>query len=235
MAVAVNNTDNVKSEDFSGVQSLAGVSFGSAASDRIIGVWIYNVALGSTGAFVSSVTIGGVTANKVDAASQTDGSGTELGFWWALVPSGTSGTIEVSFAPDALVNSILVNVFRVTGADTATPVASTATDDTLGTPSQDITIPVNGALVAGVCARKTLSAPTFVGWVNATSDGSNSGFINSNAIALKIETASEASAGTPTVSAVWVDATGVMFLGLVALQEVQPQPETRLLTKQLRY
>lgn len=71
------------------------VSFGDANSDRRI-----IIALGGysdTSSFpISSVTIGGVSATKLSTEASADGTNEWYSIWGASVPTGSSGTINVT-------------------------------------------------------------------------------------------------------------------------------------------
>lgn len=95
--------------------SFGGASFGAAAADRAIAVTIHGAAVVS-GREVSSVTIGGVSASRL--VNQTVGTGiitavTTSEIWIASVPTGTSGTVSVTFNFGML--RCAIGIFRITG------------------------------------------------------------------------------------------------------------------------
>lgn len=111
------------------------MQFGEAHARRYIFVVL---TCGDSGddAFPSgvAVTIGGVTATQ--GVFVSSGAGT-VWIGGALVPSGTSGTVQATVTYSATMNAIKVSTYRVTGLGSLTP-AATATGT--GTGSDDASI-----------------------------------------------------------------------------------------------
>lgn len=145
-----------------------GAILGSAASDRIIFVMAsgYN-AMTSEG--FDSVTIAGVSATKASAVART----TDLGFhfseiWWALVPSGATGTINFVFTGDDIICTAAV--YKVRGADTTTPIASQNTGSVAsGNVTASLTISDKTACLATACCGIN-GGDTDITWTNITED-----------------------------------------------------------------
>lgn len=119
-------------------------SLGDAAADREIVVCV--MASGSNTHSLSSVTIAGVGATKVAAPN---GSLITSDLWQASVPTGTSGTISVTFNEE--ISGCRIVVYRLTGIDTTAH--ATLTDRT--TPSNQTTtvggtlnVPTDGIILA---------------------------------------------------------------------------------------
>lgn len=234
MVALATFTDSTTFADFSSSPQSASVNVGSATSDRLVFVYLFNVDGNNTGKFIDAVTIGGVTATKVDDAYFTAGDGVgESGWYWALVPSGTSATLSVTFTSTPTGNGMVAVVYGVTGADTTTPVSDANADGmNLGDPSAAITIPVDGVLLAGTSSYRA-GAVSFNGWTNATPDQSGlGGTLIASVINMRTETGLSSTPGSPTVVADWSHANN--FLSLVAIQAGAP-PYSLLFNQQLRY
>lgn len=234
MAALATFTDTVNFADFSSSPQSSSVSVGSAASDRLVFIYLFNVDGYNTGKFIDAVTIGGVTATKVDDSYFTAGDGIgESGWYWALLPSGTSATLSVSFTSTPSGNGMVAVVYSVTGADTTTPVSDANADGmNLGDPSAAVTIPTDGVLLAGTSTYR-VGAVSFNGWTNATSDQAGlGGTLSASIINMRTETALSWTPGSPTVLADWSHANN--FLSLVAIQAGAP-PYSLLFNQQLRY
>lgn len=73
-----------------------GAAFGTASSDRVMLFWLALRAAGTvTG---TGCTIGGQTATLIAAAAATSGNTTRVEIWAALVPTGTTGTVAMTFS-----------------------------------------------------------------------------------------------------------------------------------------
>lgn len=95
---------------------------GDAADDRLIVVGVSGYR--DAGGTVNSATIGGVSATIHQSQGAARGSLTWLS---AVVPSGTSGTISVTFS--VLQAGCIISTYRVVGYESATP-EFTLYDDT---------------------------------------------------------------------------------------------------------
>jgi hypothetical protein len=155
--------------DFSSTDSYTevGASFGAAASDRLVAIAVNGFNFVSIDG-IDSVTIGGVAATlaveEVDSGVQFFSS-----IYWALVPTGSTGDIALTFTGDDIVGN--VGVYKITGADTSSPVAATA-DATVasGTVSASITPTANSATLASALAGlgNPASPVSNSFWTNAT-------------------------------------------------------------------
>lgn len=131
------------------VYTFSSVSFGAAATDRLL---IMAIAGGSTATLTTlqSVTIGGITAT-IHAQANNSGNtrNGHAAVVSASVPTGTSGTIVVTWLVDGVGIPMLdmsYALFRVTGLVSATP-TDTATASGAG-PTMNIDRSNNGFIVA---------------------------------------------------------------------------------------
>ena len=214
MAVSVSNTANSNILNFaSSPQTFTSVSFGAAASDRLIFV---SAEYYSVTAVITAMTIGGVSATKDTGSYATDGSNGSLGWWWALVPTGTTGNIVVtSSSPPA--DTVAISVYRVVGANTTTPVSSSTissgTNITLTVP----TSPANGAMIVASDAWGFSAAPALSGWTGVTSDGGGT-WSNINSFANgNLQVASTTSTGSITATATFTGTVTVQVTSGIAL------------------
>lgn len=95
--------------------SFAGISIGTAATDRLVAVAIVEGA--SAGTDPTSVTVGGISATKI--ASTNDGSNVTTTLWYAAVPTGTTATIAVNNGVTR--QFCRVDAFRIVGQSSSTP------------------------------------------------------------------------------------------------------------------
>lgn len=150
--VVVTHNGNANGTVSGGVVSLAAVPFGAAAGNRIIALSVMSEVN------VTAVTIGGITATKAV------GGGVDVfaSIWYAVVPTGTSGTVVLSAVSDG----VCVSCFSVNGAGSPTPsdtdsYATTAAQATLSS----MTVPSNGG---AIFAFTNESQATAVTWTGAT-------------------------------------------------------------------
>jgi hypothetical protein len=138
------------------------VTLGTAASDRIIIVGIHGRASASPNSVISNVTIGGITATQAGASRLLNLLIQEI--WFAIVPTGTTGNIVVTFGEGQVASSIGVwNVFGANPVPFDTD-GGTGTGATLSI--TNLTIPDNGC---GVMSYNNTTTTTAVVWTNATS------------------------------------------------------------------
>jgi hypothetical protein len=119
-------------------------SFGTADATRVIAVIILSRNSGGTQT-VSNVSIGGVSASK--AVGQLGSSNAMVGeIWYAAVPTGTSGTVSITFA--GANQRCAIQLYSIIAPSSAAP---TVTASSLANPatSGSITIPVGGAAIGG--------------------------------------------------------------------------------------
>ncbi len=127
--------------------------FGTPDPNRyILAIISSNIA----GAGVTGVTIGGVPAiGAFTIANAT----LRLAFFIALVPSGTTGTISVSFSPAP--SSIGISVYSIIGTSQPTP-----TNSGVGA----ISVPAGGFVVGGNFAFQNPGGPPNVTWTGLNLD-----------------------------------------------------------------
>tara|TARA_R100001244_G_scaffold122764_1_gene92411 strand:- start:394 stop:1068 length:675 start_codon:yes stop_codon:yes gene_type:complete len=130
------------------VYTFSDQALGDAAADRKI---VVITAGGSASAAVSSITIAGVSAALVldIGTSETNGE-----MWQADVPTGTSGTIVVTYG--SAIHNTGIGTFRITGAGTGPSAPSDTATDTDSDPIElTITVPKGGVCIAGACDDST--------------------------------------------------------------------------------
>ena len=145
-AVLTQSTDGVEREatdnfEVSGASPFTEVaaSIGSADAGRLVFVTISGIKnLDDT---ITSMTVGGVSAT---AATQVRRGSSDLfafsEIWWAAVPTGTTGNIVITATGDSF-TACSAQVYKVTNADTVTPIANSDTGDVAsGNVTTDVTI-----------------------------------------------------------------------------------------------
>lgn len=132
--------------------TFSSVSFGVANATRIIAVYI---AYGNNNAvFVTGVSIGGVAAT-LSAGSKTPDGAIHGEFWYAAVPSGTSGSIVVTCGATQLrMNIASWAVYN--------GIVATGYNDTSSPFSVSANVPDRGVVLAGVYNEQA-STYTFTG------------------------------------------------------------------------
>lgn len=208
MAVSLTNTADGQL-NFTGTTTgtITNMPIGTAAADRLVFVGIELVDGNSASAFITGVTIGGVTAAAL--ADNVDSSGGQSVIYWAAVPTGTTANVVMTVANSS--GDVFVNYsgFRAVGANTTTPVtSSSATNDAErdGAVSGSVTVGSGGALLA-VSGGFIFGGPIFVGWTNATASTARDYTIGGS-FRLENNTAIGTSSGSITVTADW---TGTLF------------------------
>lgn len=126
-------------------------NFGDAASDRYIVVAITSMSV--SGGTISSVTIGGVSASIDAQVTNSSSNYTVSGIAKAIVPTGTSGDIVVTFGAEQLRAGI--GVYRLLG------ISSTPTDtdtSTAADPKGYLDIAAGGYAIAVAYTAETATA-----------------------------------------------------------------------------
>ncbi len=207
---AIALTDHTFSSSGNSSYSFSSLSIGAAAGDRQIIVSVEARSQNSVPYTVSTVTVGGISATKICGADATNGV-TELRpeLWLASVPTGTTGTVAVTFSASVL--QCGVGVWRMTGA--ATSASATATDAGTGgsyVPSKSLAIPAGGVAV-GIAASSG-AAGSFT-WTSLTED-----FDEQSGATATHSGASLASAGgsTPTITATASGSNDVIGMALAS-------------------
>lgn len=106
--------------------SVAGVNFGTAATDRLI-VCVISCRRDATTS-ITGITIGGVAATVSPNVGNTT---TNLFYAWARVPSGTSGTVAWTYDQSGPIGRL--HVYSITGQTSDTPTINTGLITTAGT------------------------------------------------------------------------------------------------------
>jgi hypothetical protein len=150
--------------------TFAGVDFGpepGPGQRRYIAVAI--AAAQSSNRAITGVTIGGVTATQITANGTTP---TPRGVWVAEVPTGTSGSVVISFdgtiATVGAVVARLINPGNHLGVDTASALHSS------GNVSLDLDVPSGGFAMAAVSTQNA-STTTWTGLTELIDTDLNSG------------------------------------------------------------
>jgi hypothetical protein len=153
----------------SGSFSEIGVSIGTAAADRLVVVTVAALNVVSVDGF-DSVTIGGVAATLAIESTRTTGVGESFcSIYWANVPTGTTATIDFVFTGDDIYAD--VEVYRVVGADTVTPVTDTGTGSVAsGNISDSVTIGDDSVTFSVTQDGANTGAAGTTVWTNITED-----------------------------------------------------------------
>ena len=182
---AVNDTSGKTTYSF------ASVSFGTAASDRLIVVCANPN--GSSVTSINSMTIGGISATK--AAENQTGNGVSS-IWFALVPTGTSGT--VTFTCNAAASRARIAAYRVVGASNT----SSAHDSDTNTAASALSVSVSVGTVSGsvIIAASAVEGGSGTNWSSAvTEDSDASTGVSSRNFAVASQT--DAPGGTVDITA----------------------------------
>lgn len=154
--------------------SVTGVSLGTAASDRIVAVYIHYP--NGTISKISSVTIAGVSATlavEVNASNQAR----VAAIYYANITTGTSGTVSVvTNGTQSSAIRCIVASYSLYGLTSSTPTATqVSNNDVLNvSPTRSVTITPSsgGILIAGYNAGG-YNPPASATWTNATEDFEN--------------------------------------------------------------
>lgn len=141
IAAAVTTTflsGNDLVDNASATKTWAGLSLGTAASDRKIIVGITR-RIGTGTLVINSVTVGGVSATQIASFSIT--SGYQIAFFGAAVPTGTTGDVVVNVA-EAGVGRISVMLWRTVGLQSFTA-TDTKTDNTISSRTLSVSLNVS--------------------------------------------------------------------------------------------
>lgn len=191
--------------------NFADVPFGAADAGRWLVVHIHGANNDRT---VNSVTIGGVSASRVtdgvnDAETVVSDPASVVGaLWIANVPTGTSGTVSITWSGGQARTAIAL--FRMTG-NSGAQASQVATDTgTSGTDlSASLTIPSNGGGIGGVGVNTPDSPRTFT-WTNLTEQYDEEVGEGNNSYSGALSLASGTATRTATASGSFVQ--GVLVL-----------------------
>lgn len=156
--------------------TITGVDFGAADSNRRVVIGFASRSANS-GHNVSSATIGGITATVLAQHTANVGGGHSLvALIAADVPTGTSGTVEVTLSNGAV--RAIIGVYRIL-ANNALVFANSASSSATAT-STSVTVSVEkGVLLAVAITFTTGSTLSFSGIANdnfdATAESANAG------------------------------------------------------------
>lgn len=146
--------------------------FGAAASDREIMIVIE----GDTGyATVSSATIGGVTATI--STTVFAASGTAMTLIRAIVPTGASGTVVITWS--AYITACVIGIYRVAGRSSpgdAPTGGGSSTGNTAGKSISSLSVAVGGFVIAGRSITSSSTGYTLSGLGTASDADVTSGY-----------------------------------------------------------
>jgi hypothetical protein len=165
-------------------------------------------------AAITSVTVGGVSAN---AASQVRRDSLGLSafseIWWAAVPTGTTGNVVITATGDEF-TGCSAQIYKVTFADTTTPIANSDTGSVAtGNVTTDVTIGDREAAIstAYVGLSSASATTTFTNITENSEFSINVGvFVNTGHASRQDVTGPGAITFTASVSSADVDANKVM-------------------------
>lgn len=173
--------------------TFAGKSIGTASADRVVAVFIHG--RGGTARTVSTVTIAGVSATIVTA---TNVSSQQPAAWaYALVPSGTTGDVVVTFSGS--LSRAGIELYTITGG----PITVVDSDTTATSSALTVDVATGGVTLMGASRGAGTGTVT---WTGVTGDHSVT--IESGSIMASGKT-TNAAAGTLSVRANWGDDTNV--------------------------
>ncbi len=158
------STSSVSVSFSSGVATFTSVDIGTAATGRLVVVYIGG-GLNSSGS-VSSVTIAGNTATL--AVQNATITLRHNSIWYATVDSGTTATIVVNFSV-SVSNPVFISVAAIYDASSTIPVTASSQSGTNSSPDQSVTLTpqTNAVLYAGYSAGG-VAAGTTASWTGAT-------------------------------------------------------------------
>lgn len=153
----------------SGTFTETGAAIGTAATDRLVVVAASAFNSTASDGF-DSVTIGGVAATlAVEVIRANSGGFSFCSIYWRNVPTGTTANIAFVFTGDTVAAEI--EVYRVVGADTVTPVTDTGTGSVAsGNVSDSVTIGNNSVTISATQDGINAGAPGTTIWTNNTED-----------------------------------------------------------------
>ena len=140
------------------------VSTGSATSDRLVLVFL----VASNSGSVASVSItGGASTSQVGTVSTNTGNICRIALWQAVVSSGTSATVSISFTD--VKAGCMVTVVAVRGGANLTPVdIQTKANTGSGTNSVTLSHTLNGVAFGYAGLHQSGSDPTSATWTGLT-------------------------------------------------------------------
>lgn len=146
--------------------TFSSVSIGTPSPNRLVIVCIGNNSK-SAGKSISGVTIGGVTATAAVNNFQT-GPIQGIGIWYAVVPTGTTGNIAITFSGTDS-QDLFYSVYTLTGYGSATPAQTATNNGAASGSSTSLTPSLNAVLIADfyVAAGTTATSPAIS---NSTND-----------------------------------------------------------------
>lgn len=204
---ATNDTSDLTTYTFSS-QNL-----GTASSDRHIIVVVESRKAGAA-TTISSITIGGITADIVLQQSNSDSNSNIAGIAIANVPTGTTGDIVITFGAGMV--RCAIQVYSATGL-----ASSTAYDTDFSTASDPVgslDIPAGGFAIAGGVSNSASSAT----WTNLTEDHDNTleSFVT-------VTSASDSFVSAQTALSITCDfaSSGSTPIGVFASWEIGSDPE----------
>lgn len=136
--------------------TLASASLGIEAVDRVVAV-VISCGSGYSNT-ISSVTINGVSATILS----NDAENSDVRIAYAVVASGTSGDVVVTYSVSPFVNDCYISVYSMYGLNSSTPETTGENDGTTST-SFAITCSQDAIVLYGVGNTNTATAITLTG------------------------------------------------------------------------
>lgn len=144
--------------------TFAGHALGTEAAGRLIPVVVYSSGAGGTAVTISTMTIGGVSA--APAVASNDTATVDAHIWYAVVPTGTTGDIVITFS--AARARCAIDAFQAHNVQSATP-TDTGSASAADPISDDLNISAGGVAVGGALTFTT----TTVTWTAGLTERSD--------------------------------------------------------------
>lgn len=183
--------------------NVGSVPFGAAAADRTVVCAIHWTFSGGINRTISSATIGGIAAGvQVQAAQDGGASGQGVGIIAVGVPSGTSGTVSITFS--GAVSTVVVGSYRLAGGFTALLDADSAVSET---PTTDLSVTITtgaaGCVIAGYISSNA-DLNSWSGVFSNYSGGASNGSVGAGSLGVTADITPEAIGGNQLVVTSWV-------------------------------
>lgn len=217
MAVERQLTDSGSANPLATSHTFTGMNIGAAAGNRLIFACILS------DVELTSVAVGGISLTK--AVSYGGSSGAIEQIWWGLVPEGETANVEVQAS--SAISLVLVDLYRVVGADLDNVIADSDGDEATSAPlSIELDIPAGGIAIASAVGGLFLGSGGLT-WMGAIEDADTSLNVGGSFFAAHSSASVAAPSGSPGHS-IEVDFDGTPtspFMILVGVA-INPAPST---------
>lgn len=152
----------------SGTITLTSVPIGTAATDRIVAVYLATSASSGSSTRITSVTIAGITASLAVENSPLGIRSNSI--WYAVVPSGTTANIVANHSIADATNPLFLAVSAIYNTTSTTPITGTSSTQGTGvSPSLSVSItPSQGSVLFAGYSSAANAAGTTASWTNAS-------------------------------------------------------------------